>query len=97
MPVDTGSPELAPLLSVLFLMIDETQSMVVNITSAHAGAGTTTVARNVAAAAAATGWCRVALLDARPQLGRSNDERGLVDAFEQGDSPALTPTMPLAP
>ena len=88
-PVDTGNPELAPLLSVLFLMIDESQSMVVNVTSAHPGAGTTTVARSVAAAAAATGWCRVALLDARTRVGRADDERGLIDDFERGESPAL--------
>ena len=61
-----GCPELAPLLSVLFLMIDETRSLVIHVTSAHAGAGTSTVARRLAEAAAATGWCRVALVDARP-------------------------------
>ena len=85
----TGCPELAPLLSVLFLMIDETRSLVINITSAHAGAGTSTVARKLAEAAAATGWCRVALIDAQP----SDDDtgRGLVDAVEQGESPMLRP------
>ncbi len=85
----TGCPELAPLLSVLFLMIDETRSLVINITSAHAGAGSSTVARKLAEAAAATGWCRVALIDAQP----SDDDtgRGLVEAVERGESPVLTP------
>lgn len=88
-PAANGHPELAPLLSVLFLMIDETRSMVVNITSAQSGAGTSTVARKVAEAAAATGWCRVALLDAKPQPGEPG--RGLIDAVERAQSPVLTP------
>lgn len=84
-----GYPELAPLLSVLFLMIDETRSMVVNITSAQPGAGSSTVARKVAEAAASTGWCRVALLDAKPEPGEAG--RGLIDAIESGEHPVLTP------
>ncbi len=88
-PLDARCPELAPLLSVLFLMIGENRSMVVNITAAHAGAGTSTVARKLAEAAAATGWCRVALLDARP--GSPASGRGLVEAVEDGESPVLTP------
>lgn len=90
MPAETGHPELAPLLSVLFLMIDETRSMVVNVTSAHAGAGTSTIARKLAEAAASTGWCRVALLDARPAVSAAG--RGLVDAIERGESPVLIPS-----
>lgn len=88
-PAATGYPELAPLLSVLFLLIDETRSIVVNITSAHAGAGTSTVARRTAEAAASTGWCRVALLDAKPQPGELG--HGLIDAIERGHSPVLSP------
>jgi Mrp family chromosome partitioning ATPase len=90
MPAEMRCPELAPLLSVLFLMIDETRSMVVNITSAHSGAGTSTVARKLAEAAAATGWCRVALLDARPNPDATG--RGLVETVEQDESPVLTPS-----
>lgn len=88
-PAANGYPELAPLLSVLFQMIDETRSMVVNITSAQAGAGTSTVARKVAEAAASTGWCRVALLDANPQPGEAG--QGLIDAVERAQSPVLMP------
>ena len=84
-----GCPELAPLLSVLFLMIDETRSLVINVTSAHAGAGTSTVARRLAEAAAATGWCRVALVEARPSYDDSG--LGLVEAIERGENPVLTP------
>lgn len=87
-PIALGCPELAPLLSVLFRMIDETGSLVVNITSARAGAGTSTVSRRLAEAAAATGWCRVALVDARPGCGEAGS--GLVDSIERGESPALT-------
>ena len=65
-PVDCADPHLGPLLSILFTLIDETRSVVVNVTGAHAGAGASTVARRLAAAAAASGWCRVALIDAEP-------------------------------
>ncbi|MGI4800809.1 MAG: hypothetical protein ACRYF2_10055 [Janthinobacterium lividum] len=88
-PAASSCPELAPLLSVLFLLIDETRSIVVNLTSAHAGAGASTVARRVAEAAASTGWCRVALLDAKPQPGELG--HGLIDAIERGHSPVLSP------
>ena len=88
-PAASGYPELAPLLSVLFLLIDETRSIVVNITSAHPGAGTSTVARRAAEAAASTGWCRVALLNAKPQPGEPG--HGLIDAIERGHSPVLPP------
>ena len=86
---ELGSPELGPLLSVLFSMLGENSSMVINITSAHFGAGASTVARKLAEAAAATGWCRVALLDAGETTGVT--ESGLLDAVERGESPVLTP------
>ncbi|MDT7950097.1 MAG: hypothetical protein RQ966_01190 [Acetobacteraceae bacterium] len=88
-PNDSRHAELAPLLSILLSIIDESQSLVVNFTSALPGAGTSTVARNIAAAAAATGWCRVALLEARPSADGLG--RGLVDAVERGEIPALKP------
>lgn len=87
-PAETGYPELAPLVSVLVHMMEEARSIVVNITSVHGGAGTSSVARKLAGAAAATGWCRVALLDAQP--GMNEPGQGLIDAIERGDSPALT-------
>ena len=87
---ETAHPEIAPLLSVLLLMIDESRSVVVNVTSAHRGAGSSTVARKLAEAAAATGWCRVALLDAQP--GAGGPAHGLVDAIERGEHPVLVPS-----
>ncbi len=89
LPPANDYPELAPLLSVLFLMLADNRSVVVNITAAHAGAGTSTVARRVAAAAAATGWCRVALLNADPHADEPGD--GLLDAVERGQTPVLVP------
>lgn len=83
-----GCPALAPLLSVLLLMIEDSRSLVINVTAAHRGAGTSTVARKLAEAAAATGWCRVALLDAGPS--GDTPARGLVEAIDQGESPVLT-------
>lgn len=90
-PPHPGDSHLAPLLSVLFHMIDEVNSIVVNVTAASPGAGASTVACNLAEAATASGWCRVALLDAQPaQYGAG---RGLVDQIEQGDIPLLSPRL----
>ncbi len=88
-PAESAHPELAPLISVLFHSLNDTRSLVVNLTAAHGGAGTSTVARRLAAVAATTGWCRVALLDARP--GAAKAGHGLVEAAERGDAPALVP------
>lgn len=82
-------PEIMPLLSVLLLMVDDSRSVVINVTAAHRGAGSSTVARKLAEAAAATGWCRVALVDAQP--GAGGPAAGLVDAIERGESPVLAP------
>lgn len=86
---DTAHPEIGPLLSLLLMAIDESRSVVVNVTAAHRGAGSSTVARKLAEAAAATGWCRVALLDAQP--GPGGPAIGLVDTVERGEAPVLTP------
>ncbi len=91
---DVVRPELAPLLSMLFLMIDELRSIVVHVTSANPREGATTVARDIAAAAAAAGWCQVALVDAhraepRP-LGAGVAARpGLIEYFDRGEMPIL--------
>ena len=89
-------PELGALLSVVFLLIDELQSIVLHISSARPGEGTTTVARDLAAAAASTGWCRVALVDAHPAPSRalgaaSEDGTGLLEYFDRGEAPVLRP------
>lgn len=95
-PPAVTRPELAPLLSVLFLHLDELTSMVLHVTSAAAGTGTTTVARDIAAGAAAAGWCSVALIDAHPaerprrDIGRDiGRDDGLVDDVERGKEPSL--------
>jgi len=83
---DLARPELGPLLSVLFLMIDEVRSVVLHVTSARHGEGTTTIARDLATAAAAADWCKVALLDAhREPSGRA----GLIEFVERGEQPVL--------
>jgi Mrp family chromosome partitioning ATPase len=80
-------PELGGLLSVLFMQLDETPSMVLHVTSATPGEGTTTVARDIAVGAAAAGWCSVILIDARPVVAERRG--GLVQSFERGEPLAL--------
>lgn len=83
-------PELGALLSVLFLQLDESQSMVLHVTSATQGEGTTTVARDIAMGAAAAGWCSVALIDARPIERRTPVAwAGLVENIERGEAPSM--------
>src|SRR5437763_1298051 len=68
---EPARPELGALLSVVFLLIDEQRSLVLHVTSARPGEGVTTVAQDLAAAAAGAGWCRVALVDAHPAVPRA--------------------------
>ncbi len=51
-------------MAMLFMMIDEMRSIVIHVTACNHGEGTSTIAREIAAAAAASGWCKVALIDA---------------------------------
>ena len=81
-------PELGPLLAVLLMLGDEQRAAVVHITAATRNEGTSTVAREIAAAVAASGWKNVALIDAH----QGNDaSANLLDAASRGDDPALTP------
>ena len=86
-------PELEPLLAVLFMMMDEMRSAVIHVTAANHGEGTTTMAREIAAAAAASGWCKVALVDAGPPkvapTAPAAPRPTLVDYFERGEDPVL--------
>lgn len=91
---EMARPELGALLSVLFLLIDDVRSLVVHVTSAGPGEGATTLARDVAASASVTGWCKVALIDAHPiaprPLGAGAAARpGLIEYIERGEEPIL--------
>lgn len=90
-PPAIARPELGPLLSMLFMRLDAKQSLVLHVTSATPGEGTTTVACDVAAGAAAAGWCRVALVDARPAARRvpAGMMDGLAESAERGVEPFL--------
>ncbi len=82
--------ELGPLLAMLFMMIDERKSIIVHVTSANHGEGTSLVARGIAEAAAGVGWCRVALIQAEARDARDGgDAPGLLERFERGESIAL--------
>ena len=82
-------PELGGLTSVLFMMVDELNSVVLHVTAAAAKAGTSTVAREIATAAAASGWCKVALLGAHAPRFPTAGRPGLVELFERGEEPVL--------
>ena len=92
-PDAVARPELEALLSVLFMQMDEAQSLVLHVTSAMPGEGTTTVARDIAIGAAAAGWCSVALIDARPDgAGGGAGWAGLVESIERGEPLSLRRT-----
>ena len=86
MPPEPSRPELEPLLAVLFMMVDEMRSVVIHIVSTNRGEGTSTIAREIALAASAPGWCKVALIDAS---GAADGRPGLVEQFERGEEPEL--------
>ena len=69
---ETARPELEPLMAMLFMMVDEIRSVVIHVTAANHAEGTSTIAREIAAAAAASGWCKVALINASLDLATSN-------------------------
>ena len=57
-------PETGALMATLALMLGEQGSVAVHVTAARHAEGTTTIARELACAAARNAWCQVALLDA---------------------------------
>ncbi len=84
--LDLVSREIVTSLATLVRLIDDRGSMVVHVTSARHGEGTTTVARELAAAAARSRWCKVALLEAdRPAegdpLAAGLPSMGLLESF----------------
>ncbi len=87
---DAPRPELGALMAALVLMMADQQSIVLHVTASRHGEGTTTVARELAAAAARAPWCRVALIDAAP-MGTDFGLPSLLGAFERGQQPALRP------
>jgi Mrp family chromosome partitioning ATPase len=56
--------QMSGLVGILLRLIDDQGSIVLHVTAANSGEGTSTIARGLAAAAAQAPWCKVALLDA---------------------------------
>ncbi len=83
-------PELGALLATVALLVDDQRAVVLHVTAARHGEGTTTVARELAAAAARPAWCRVALIDASAPV-MDFTLPALLPAFERGQEPALRP------
>ncbi len=89
--------EMRVLLSGLLWMIDRHGAVVLHLTAAHGGDGTTTISRALAACAAQSKWCKVALLDANRSVGRemSGGEGpaiplpGMVDVFAETGEVAI--------
>jgi Mrp family chromosome partitioning ATPase len=73
------------------MMIDDQRAIVLHLTATRHGEGTTTIARELAAAVAAANWGRVALLDAEPLSQNAASGPALLDAFERGQEPSLRP------
>ena len=81
-------PELGALLAAVALLVDDRRSAVLHVTAARHGEGTTTVARELAAALGQSAWCRVALVDAA-QMPTDFTVPSLLGTFERGQEPAL--------
>lgn len=86
--VDAPRPELGALLATVAMLVDDQRSVVLHVTAARHGEGTTTVARELAAAAAQPPWCRVALIEATT-LPADCRMPSLLAAFERGQEPVL--------
>ena len=86
--VDAPRPELGALMATLAMMVGDQRSVILHVTAARHGEGTTTVARELAAAAARSAWCRVALIDASP-IPTAFHLPSLLGAFERGQEPVL--------
>jgi Mrp family chromosome partitioning ATPase len=88
--------EMRVLLSGLLWLIDRHGSVVLHLTAAQGGDGTTTISRALAACAAQSKWCKVALLDANRTLGRETGADmpniplpGMVDVFAETGEVAI--------
>ena len=88
--VDTPRPELGALLATVAMLVDDQRAVVLHVTAAQPGAGTTTVTRELAAATARPPWCRVALVDACAQPA-DYGHASMLAAFERGQEPVLRP------
>lgn len=84
-------PEVASLMAVMLRLIDQHGSVVVYFTAVSHGAGTSTVVRELAIAAARSDWCKVALVDASVPAGTPNAPLGLLDTPNDGDDLPLRP------
>ena len=83
-------PKIAELVALTLRLIDQRGPIVVYLTAVSHREGTTTVARALAAAAARSPWCKVALVDAswEPPATGSGKSPGLLDVTdESGELP----------
>ena len=89
--------EMRVLLSGLLWLIDRHGAVVLHLTAAQGGDGTTTISRALAACAAQSKWCKVALLDANRTMGRETTGTdmpniplpGMVDVFAETGEVAI--------
>ena len=85
---DATRPALGALLATVAMMVDDQRAIVLHVTAAQHGEGTTTVARELAAAAARQPWCRVAFIDGAP-MPEMQQGPSLLGRFERGQEPLL--------
>ena len=86
---DALREEMSSLFSVLTQLIDEQGSIVLHVTSTRQGEGTTTIARGLAAVAACSKWCKVALIDANRTRGAGITAGLVPGAGELAEIPQL--------
>ena len=82
-------PELGALLARVAVMAGDQRAVVLQVVATSHGEGTTTVARELAAALARQVWCRVALVDASALP--TDPALPSLAAFARGEDPVLRP------
>jgi Mrp family chromosome partitioning ATPase len=89
--MDGFQQQMNGLVGLLLRLIDDQGSIVLHVTAASPGEGTSTVARGLAVAAAQAAWCKVALLNSgEPDALLPGDALpNVLHAFDAAKKPAL--------
>jgi Mrp family chromosome partitioning ATPase len=91
--MDAFQQQMNGLVGILLRLIDDQGSIILHVTAANAGEGTTTIARGLAAAASRSPWCKVALLDAGRRDDATLPGETLTDVLQAFDATKKLPLV----